>query len=226
MKKVGAKSKEILAEIKELEAKRNLVSEEVGELAGRVNDHQEKLDITRAQGVIDGVDRDQVVTFEAELEELEDELAEAHSTLAGLDQMLASKRQELQEAQVQDAQEALMTEKMKVALEGLGGNARALEETRGDLLQVLESGVEALLEEIQPLHQKWSNLLKEREGLYAQRYAALGSRAGHGDSPYWRLEKDRLAKLFEGQDLPAVLALVDMLRPLFIAKAGRRGPSR
>jgi len=222
MAELGPKSKEVLAEIKELEIKRDLVSEEVGELADKVNDHQEKLDVARAQDAIGGVHRDQVAAFEAELEELQDELTEARSTLAGLDRMLASKRQELQEAQVQDAQEALMTGKMKAALEGLKENGEALEKTRADLLQALEAGIEALLEDIQPLHREWGGLLQERERLYTQRYHALGSRAGHGDSAYYRLQKDSLARLFEGQELPAVLNLVDMLRPLFIAKAGRR----
>jgi len=226
MEELGPKSKKILAEIEELEARRVLISEEVEELADKVNDHQEKLDVARAQNAISGVHRDQVAAFEAELEELEDELAEARSTLAGLDQMLAEKRQALEEAKVADAQEALMTKNMKAALEGLEKNARALEKTRAELLQMLESGIETLLEEIQPLHRKWGELLQERERLYTQRYHALGSRAGHGDSAYYKLQKDSLVKLLEGQDLPSVLALVELLRPLFIAKAGRRGHLR
>jgi chromosome segregation ATPase len=223
MKAVGPQSKKLLEEIRELEVKRNLVSGKVSELAEQVDDHQEELNIARAQGVIGEVDRDQVGAFEAELEKLQDELSEARSTLAGLDQMLADKRQELQEAQVQDAQEALVTKKMAAALKGLEGNGKALEKTRADLLQALEAGIEALLEDIQPLHREWGKLLKERERLYTQRYHALGSRAGHGDSAYYKLQKDSLARLFEGQDLPSVLALMEILRPLFIARAGRRG---
>jgi chromosome segregation ATPase len=226
MESVGARSEKVLAEIEELEVRRDLVSKEVDELAQELEARQGKLDVARAQNAISGVHRDQVVAFEGELEELRDELSEARSTLAGLDRMLASKRQELQEAQVQDAQEALMTEKMKAALEGLEENGRALEKTRAELLGALEAGIETLLEEIQPLHRKWGELLHEREGLYTQRYHALGSRAGHGDSAYYKLQKDSLARLFEGQELPAVLNLVDMLRPLFIARAGRRGHLR
>lgn len=226
MEAVGPKSEKVLAEIEELEVRRDLVSKEVDELAQEVADRRGKLDIARAQNVITGLHRDQMGAFEAELEELRDELAEARSTLAGLDQMLASKRQELQTAKVQDAQEALMTEKMEAALKGLEENGEALKKTRTDLLQALEAGAEALLEETRSLHQKWGELLREREALYTQRYHALGSRAGHGDSAYYKLQKDPLVKLFEGQDLPAVLALVEMLRPLFIAKVGRRGSSR
>jgi chromosome segregation ATPase len=226
MGELRSKSKKVLAEIEELEVRRDLVSKEVDELVQDVADRRGKLDIARAQNAISGVHRDQVAAFEAELEELQDELAEARSTLTGLDQILASKRQELQEAQVQDAQEALITEKMATALEGLEENGKALGKIRADLLQALEAGIEALLEDIQPLHREWGKLLKERERLYTQRYHALGSRAGHGDSAYYKLQKDSLARLFEGQELPAVLNLVDMLRPLFIAKAGRRGPSR
>lgn len=226
MKAVGPRSKKLLEEIEGLESQRDLVNKEVEELAEQVDDHQGKLDRARAQGVIGGVDRDQVVSFEGELEELQGELTKARSTLAGLEQVLTSKRQELQKAQVQDAQEALITGKMKAALEGLKENGEAMGKIRADFLQALEAGAETLLGDIQPLYREWDKLLKERERLYTQRYHALGSRAGHGDSAYYKLQKDSLARLFEGQELPAVLNLADMLRPLFIARAGRRGPSR
>jgi chromosome segregation ATPase len=221
---VGPRSEKIIEEVERLEAAHIQVAQEVEELAQQVGEKEDKLSRARAAGVIEKVGRDVIAAFESELTALQNQLEEKRFALAGLDQLLAEKAEKLAAAQIADAQEALLTDQMREALAGLKENAEALDKTRATILQLLESRITALLEELEPHHQRWKDLIIERQDLYISRYKALGKSANMGDSAYHKMLKDRHAKLLSGNGQEAsevVVTLAEFLRPLVAEGRGR-----
>jgi type VI protein secretion system component VasK len=212
---IGPKSKKLLKEIGRLETARNRAAEEEARLTHEVADRQGKLNVARGRGLIGQANRDQVSAFESELEKLQGELVKARSSLDGLDQILANRHQDLEKAKIADVAEALTTEQMCAALEGLEANAKSLEETRGAILKTLKSGAKRLLEKLADQRQEWQHLVEERKELYRQRYRALGSKAIFSDSDYYKLLRDDHVKLFpDVEDLGEVVELARLLQPL------------
>jgi len=220
MEAIGPKSTKLLKEIEDLEATRAKVAEEESGLAQAVAERQSKLDVARAQGLVGKVDQDQVRAFESELETFRANLAKAHSTLAGLDQMLTEKRQALEEAKVTDAREALTTGEMSAASRGLERNAKALEKARAAFLKALEAGAAGLLEVIAPYWREWEGLLEERKQLHAQRCKALGRSATFADDPYYKMLKDPIAShpFGDPEEIPRAVELARLLKPLLPKK--------
>ena len=220
----GPKSEALHAELTKLQTTRDQVVEGEAKLTRAINKRQRDLDRVRAVGLLGEVDRDQLAAFEAELETLQRQLARKRSELAGLEALLDEKRRAFEEAKVADAQAAIMTKEMEAAQKGLERNAKALTKTQNAIIQALEAGAAALLEEIAPHRETWTKLVTEREVLYVRRRKALGANATMGDDAYRKMLKDPRVKLFSnGQEIPQAVELVELLRPLIDgAQAHRR----
>lgn len=221
MEIIGERSEKLLQEIENLEANRSQMAGQEAKLAQEVEQRQAKLDMARAEGLIGRVDGDQVASFASGLGALQNRLSEVRSALAGIERMLAGKREELEEAKERDVQDALATEAMTGALAGLKKNATALKKTRAAILQTLEKGVATLLKEVSSDRERWAGLLAERRQLYIERRKALGTKATLGDDAFRRMEKDPLVGLFRADvELSSCRELAELLEPLIVS--GRR----
>jgi hypothetical protein len=221
---VGPRSEALVEEIEGLQVAHTQTTEEINDLVQVVSEREDALNRTRAAGVMGEVNGDVLAAFEAELEELQNRLAEKRSVLCGLDGLLATKTAELEVAQATDAEQALLTAAMSEALAGLKENAEALDATRTTLVKSLEKGAEALLRKLMEHRDRWGRLIEERQDLYVLRYKALGSRAGIHDSAYYKMMKDRHVVLFsgDGQEVSRARELAELLRPLIQQDDGRR----
>jgi chromosome segregation ATPase len=218
---VGPKSEAVAQEVEELVEARAPVAQEVEELTRTVASKQATLDDLRAQDLLGKVNKDQIAAFERELGKLQARLDKAHSTLAGLDRKLEAKRQDMEAAQADDAQAAVLTKEMATIQKGLDKNGQALEKAQRAFLGVLEPGATELVQNAGPHLEKWQRLIEERRALYARHDAALGNKAGPGSDPDKRMRLDPLTKLFaDNYDVQAVLDLAEMLRPLFTVEWG------
>lgn len=204
----GERSKALAAEIERLQAAHADQAAEVKRLAGEVGERQGKLDGLRASGIIGKVDAGVVTAFEKELKGLGKRLAEARSTLTGLEAMLDQARAELAEAQKRDAEEALTTKELEAAQKALEKNAKALAKTHKAFLGALEVGAGALMAEAGPPWEEWQGLVKERRKLYGQLCNLTG-----GD-PDRQVLADPLATLYPDDVGEPILDLVEMLLDL------------
>ena len=163
----------------------------------------------RAVALIEEVNSDQVANLEAEVVGLQGESGELWGVIAGLEAVLTEKRHALEPALLEDAEGAV------------DKNAKALARTCKVFVETLEDGATAMQDAgLTRHHQKWQELIEERQQLLYDLYELVGGSEDRADRRM-RSELINDYGLFSPDVAEAILDLARCLVDLYETRGGR-----